>query len=164
MRLNLPSNTVLPAMSGSIAKPATRIVSATPGRIRIRDRALRSPALLERLEAAVNCFEGVTETRGNAAAASLVLHFDLARTAVEQLESEVERALDALLRQPAADSGSKSRRRQINRLAKAGMLGSLAVSLALVAAGKKRGHAVAGALFLGALGVHLTVHRKSLLR
>ena len=108
--------------------------------------------------------QGMATSAGTGVPGMPALHFDPARTAVEQLESEVERALDALLRQPAADSGSKSRRRQINRLAKAGMLGSLAVSLALVAAGKKRGHAIAGALFLGALGVHLTVHRKSLLR
>lgn len=53
---------------------------------------------------------------------------------------------------------------QVNRYAKAGMLGSLSASLALAATGQKRLHAVTGGIFVACLGVHLGVHRRSLLR
>ncbi len=149
-------------MSGSSSQAVRRVVSATPGRIRIRDRALRSPGRLAALEAALAEQEGILETSTNPRASSLVLYFDQRRIAVEALETLVDATLDRLLATPVP--AGKSRRRQINRLAKIGMLGSLATSLALVATGQKRGHAIAGALFVAGLGVHLSIYRHSIFR
>ena len=53
---------------------------------------------------------------------------------------------------------------QANRWAKRGMLMSLGASLALAATGAKSGHAVLGGVFVLLLGVHLTVHRRHLLK
>jgi len=57
-----------------------------------------------------------------------------------------------------------SARVRANRWAKRGMLLSLAATLLLAAAGAKRWHTVGGLLFLHALGVHLWVHRRHLLK
>jgi len=57
-----------------------------------------------------------------------------------------------------------STRVRANRWAKRGMLLSLAATLLLAAAGAKRWHTVGGLLFLHALGVHLWVHRRHVLK
>ena len=58
----------------------------------------------------------------------------------------------------------KDQRLQANRWAKRTMLGSLAVSMALALQGAKRGHALTGLVFLHALGLHLWVHRRTILK
>ena len=157
------SNTKLPAMSGSLTKPIARVVSATPGRIRIRDRHLRSTERLVALSDRLSAIDGVLGIRTNPRIGSLVLLFDPAQLDIEKLEVRIEDMVDALtkLDMPVV---AKARRKQLNRYAKIGMLGSLAASLALVATGQKRGHALAGALFVAGLGVHLGIHRQHLLR
>ncbi|MDO5103761.1 MAG: hypothetical protein Q4D91_12845 [Lautropia sp.] len=55
-------------------------------------------------------------------------------------------------------------RKRVNQVAKQGMLLSLGSSLGLAAAGSKKGHIVTGSAFVGLLGVHLAVHRKSLFK
>jgi hypothetical protein len=149
-------------MPASSSLAVRRVVSASPGRIRIRDRALRNPGRLAALEAVLAKREGILETSTNPGAGSLVLHFDPRRISIEALETLVDTTLDRLLATPAPTGNS--RRRQINQLAKIGMLGSLATSLALLATGQKRGHAVAGALFVAGLGVHLSIYRRSIFR
>ncbi|MDO4232417.1 MAG: hypothetical protein Q4D19_09810 [Lautropia sp.] len=54
--------------------------------------------------------------------------------------------------------------RTANKVAKRGMLVSLGTSLGLAASGAKKGHAASGAAFVAMLGVHLLVHRKSVLK
>ncbi len=143
-------------------KPLARIVSATPGRVRVRDRALCQPSLLRELETTLLAGAGISSCNANAAAGSLVIFFDPAELSVEALEARIDKTLELLLaKSPVKD---KSRRRQINRVAKFGMLTSLTGSLALLAAGQKRGHALAGTLFIGCLGIHLATHRRALLR
>jgi copper chaperone CopZ len=144
----------------------SRIVSSLPGRIRVRDKALRHQTRLDRLEAELRHMDGVTSVQVNAGAGSVVLCFDAARTGMAALETAVEAAVDASLSVPLAkgQNGPSSLKRQANRYAKAGMLGSLATSLALAAAGRKRWHAVTGGVFVACLGVHLGVYRRSLLR
>jgi hypothetical protein len=144
----------------------SRIVSSLPGRIRVRDKALRNQTRLEKLEAELRRMEGFTSLQTNLGAGSVVLHFDAARTDAATLETAVEAAVDAALAAPLAKSqaGPSSLKRQANRYAKAGMLGSLTTSLALAAVGRKRWHAVTGGVFVACLGVHLGVYRRSLLR
>jgi len=141
----------------------SRIVSSLPGRIRVRDRVLRNRVRLERLEAALIKIEGVTSLQSNSGAGSVVLHFDAARADAERLEAAVDTAVDAVLATPLP-AGKRSVKMRVNRYAKVGMLTSLTTSLVLAAAGQKRWHAVTGAIFVACLGVHLGVHRRSLLR
>lgn len=137
-----------------------RIASSTPGRVRIRDLALRNPTRMERVESALDRIDGIHDIVPNAAAGSIVLHYDA--TAIEP--DELEHRIDAIVDAAPGKPGRHKLRRQANRAAKIGMLGSLGASLALAATGNKRWHAVTGGVFVACLGVHLGLHRKALLR
>ncbi|MCK2096025.1 heavy-metal-associated domain-containing protein [Thauera aromatica] len=140
----------------------THIVSALPGRIRIRGKPLRNTERLAALAAALGRLDAVHSVTPNPKAGSVVLLYDASAVEVDELEAEVEALTDAEVARHYA-SGPRSARMRINRYAKAGMLGSLAASLALAATGNKRWHAATGALFVAGLLVHLTVHRRRLL-
>lgn len=140
----------------------THIVSSLPGRIRIRGKPLRNGERLAALTSALTQLDGVRTVTPNPKAGSLVLLYDGAEVEPAELEAEVEALTDAEVARHYA-SGPRSARMRINRYAKAGMLGSLAASLALAATGNKRWHAATGALFVAGLLVHLTVHRRRLL-
>jgi copper chaperone CopZ len=118
---------------------------------------------LDQLEVALRRIDGITSLQSNPGAGSVVLYFDVARVDTAVLEEAVDAAVDATLAAPLPKS-KRSLKMQVNRYAKVGMLGSLATSLALAATGQKRLHAVTGGLFVACLGVHLGVHRRSLLR
>ncbi|APR04492.1 HMA2 domain-containing protein [Thauera chlorobenzoica] len=141
----------------------THIVSALPGRIRIRGKPLRSIERLAALAAALGRLDAVHSVTPNPKAGSLVLIYDAAAVEATEFEAEVEALTDAEVARHYA-GGPRSTRMQINRYAKVGMLGSLAASLAFAATGHKRWHAATGSLFVAALLVHLTVHRRHLLR
>ncbi|MFT3663431.1 HMA2 domain-containing protein [Piscinibacter sp.] len=139
----------------------SRIVSSLPGRIRVRDKTLRDAASLAQIHAQVERIAGVSAVESNAVTGSVLLRFDAARLDVAALEARIDRLVDALA---ARAKSQGDRRMRVNKAAKLGMLGSLATSMALVAAGSKKGHAAAGCVFLACLGVHLTTHRRRLLR
>lgn len=140
-----------------------RIASSTPGRVRIRDLALRNPTRMERVESALDRIDGIHDIVPNAAAGSIVLHYDATAIEPDKLEHRIDAIVDAALAAPGKP-GRHKLRRQANRAAKIGMLGSLGASLALAATGNKRWHAVTGGVFVACLGVHLGLHRKALLR
>lgn len=151
-----------------------RIVSSVPGRLRLRDPALRRPQPLQRLSAALEALAGVLFVDANARAGSVVVFYDEARVNRQEAEAAVEALAGAALGAypPAGQAGqpragarpprSASLRVRINRQAKRGMLASLATSLLL--AGGKRWHAASGGVFLAFLAIHLAVHRRHLLR
>ncbi len=141
----------------------TRVAASIPGRIRVRDSGLRHAGRLARLRAAFLALEGVHAVEGNAAAGSIVVRYNAARVAPEDMEEAVERAVEAELARPAS-SVPPSRRVRLNRAAKYGMLASLGTSLVLAAAGARRWHAATGLVFVACLGVHLGVHRRHILR
>lgn len=141
----------------------SRIVSSLPGRIRLRDPALCQADRLARLRGVLAAIDGVLSVEGNVKAGCLVLHYEATRAAVERMESAVDAAADAEFARPLPRRHATPRVR-INRYAKRGMLGSLAASLLLAAAGRKRWHAATGGLFVACLLVHLTVHRRHLVR
>lgn len=150
------------------------IVSAVPGRIRIRDRQLRNAALQEQLGAVLAELDGVVEVEGNPRTGSMLLRYTPEHTTRAEMEARVSAAVAAELQPPSAAAPEEApaertprrwqRDRRLNTWAKYGMLGSLAASLALAAAGSKKAHAATGGLFLGLLGVHMTVHRRHLFK
>lgn len=140
----------------------TRIASSSPGRIRIKDPALRGRDCLSRVHKELAPLEGVRELRPNLVAGSIVVFFDHGEVGPANLEQRIQQALDAALAAPR--KARRSIHNRVNRAAKIGMLGSLGASLALAATGNKRWHAVTGGVFVACLGVHLGLHRKALLR
>ncbi len=137
----------------------THIASSVPGRIRLKDMALRDPETLARLEAALNAQEGVSSTRGNAAVGSVVVHYERSRVKPGQ----IVQATVAILGSTSPTTGRPFKRR-VNRYAKLGALATLTTSLVLAASGRKYAHAIAGGAFLACLGTHLYIHRRSITR
>jgi hypothetical protein len=159
---------------------SARIVSSVPGRLRIRDDSLKNPARLKTLGAALAGLERSCSFQANPAASSLTVFYDPRQCAQEQMEAAVAGIIaPALAGKPASNDPAtaaaptpveiakrRQRRnllRRTNRYSKYAMLASLGVSLALAARGATRGHALTGAAFVAALGVHLAVHRRQLL-
>ncbi|MBD5801263.1 hypothetical protein AZOA_06700 [Azoarcus sp. Aa7] len=150
------------------------IVSAVPGRIRVRDSHLRDGARHAGLGAELAALEGVSSVEGNIVTGSFLLRYDAAQVPHPVMEARVSTAVAAALDLPpvAAQEEASGRRtlrrwqrdRRLNTWAKYGMLGSLGASLALAAAGSKKAHAATGALFLGLLGIHMAVHRRHLFK
>lgn len=148
------------------------IVSAVPGRIRIRDTRLRDAARQERLGAILAEIDGVVEVEGNPRTGSMLLRYTPEHTTRVEMEARVSAAVGTeLAPQPVAREPAPARTprrwqrdRKLNTWAKYGMLGSLGVSLALAAAGSKKAHAATGGLFLGLLGIHMAVHRRHLFK
>ena len=141
----------------------TRIASSSPGRVRIRDLALRDHHRIEQFEAQLRRIEGIQELQSNPVAGSMVILYDRARLDALELESQIDELVDRVLATPRSPA-RRSLRSRANRIAKVGMLGSLGASLALAATGNKRWHALSGGVFVACLGVHITLHRKALLR
>ncbi|HAY10275.1 MAG TPA: hypothetical protein DCY18_10130, partial [Thauera sp.] len=121
----------------------TRIASSSPGRLRIRDLALRDRDRIAQFEAQLHQIDGIREIEANASAGSVVIRYDGDRIEAVELERRVDALVDAVLAAPRSP-GRRSLRRHANRIAKVGMLGSLGASLALAATGNKRWHALSG--------------------
>ncbi len=143
----------------------SRIVSSLPGRIRIRDKRLRDQARLNELKKELLKITAITELQGNIRTGSVVVNFDPSIIEIAALETKLDSAVDKVLAEPLTPPLLTKKR--INRYNKIVMVGSLAASLALAAARRKRWrrwHALTGYLFVANLGVHMYLYRKSLFR
>lgn len=157
------------------------VVSSIPGRVRLRHAALRDSSRLARLGAVVEGWPGVLSVTMNARTGSLLATYDVDRLPERDCLARCQATFAGLAPEPVADSAtapdtgapspvarparrSGAPRVRANRLAKQGMLASLAVSMLLAAIGAKRWHIWTGMFFLHALGVHLWVHHRNLLR
>lgn len=170
------------------------IASSVAGRLRLRHEALRQPQRLQVLAQHLSACPAVTGVQAKPQAASIVVYYDCAQWSVahscQQIETLVREVLPELVTSsaPAEPTSApmsapmsaplppphghghgqrkhrKHRTRHANRWAKRVMLGSLALSMLLALRGAKRGHALTGLVFLHALGLHLWVHRRGLLK
>lgn len=157
------------------------IVSSIPGRLRLRNRALREPDRHARLQALLEDLDGTLAVEGSINAGSLLMRYDAVRIDKATMEARVTAAAEKVLGaaeavraapkavEPAARErwtlGSRrAMARRLNTYSKIGMLGSLGASLALAAVGKKHLHAATGGLFTALLAIHMAVHRRHLLK
>ncbi len=159
------------------------VASSLPGRIRLRHAALRNPERLARLQRTIRDWPPVRAVSVNERAGSLLVSYDafalredecarrciaaLAGVLPARTEAPTGRATAAPAANgtpPRAPARSGAPRVRANRLAKRAMLATLAASMLLAAMGAKRWHIWTGIAFLHALGVHLWVHRRNLLR
>ena len=148
---------------------ATRVASSVPGRMRLRGERLRDSSVLEQLSGKIARWRHVSAVDANPRTGSLLVHYDAARLKPDVFASRISKAIAGQHRpkapgasQPPAHGGTP--RVRINRYAKRGMLISLAASLVLAGAGRKRWHALIGGAFLASLALHLWVHRRHILR
>jgi len=139
------------------------IASAVPGRIRVRDLSLRDSSTCARVEAVLAALPGVLSTRANRAAASIVVVYDQGEAALAEMTARVSGCLGDAGVRPREASASWSDSDNVNRYVKYAALTSLGASLSFALAGKKRLHVLTGSAFVGLLGAHLVMNRRSLL-
>lgn len=140
----------------------TVIVSTLAGRIRLRNRRLRSTGFANRVRREASQIPGVASVRANSAAGCLVVGYDPASIDTEALEDQLE-AL-CLAPAPSRTKATSKLSRQVNRVTKAGMVTTLATSLAYGYLGRKKPHVRFGVAFVAFAGVHMLRYRGSLLR
>ena len=138
------------------------IVSAVPGRLRIKDSAFADATVGERIALLLSQELSLTSTRVNPGATSIVLNYDADSISPGELHRQVEQRLAAELGRPLLSPRRRARRLRVNRYAKIAALTSLGASLAFAAAGRKRLHVLTGTIFVASLGVHLAIFRRTL--
>lgn len=164
-------------MTGS----GTPLVSALPGRMRLRHPLLRRPGLNRDLAERLAALDGLRVAESSTTAGSLLVLYDPARVDRAAAEAHATASAAAVLGtapaapgpaapEPAASpapapqtggQGGQSVTRRLNRAAKIGMMGSMAATLAALGVGK-RVHAGAGAAFVAMMLVHMAIQRKRL--
>lgn len=147
------------------------IVSSIPGRLRLRHPLLRQHERSDDLSTRLRGLEAVVSVEANPITGSLLVIYDAARCARAAMERQITGLGESRGETGPADRGnespapsSRAAARQLNRLAKLGMMASLPVSLAFAAAGGKKLHALTGGVFSVLLLAHLVVHRRHLLK
>ncbi len=143
-----------------------RIVSAVPGRLRIRDPYLSTELAVASISASLSRELPIQSMRPNLVANSIVLHYDAALIDLSAMKAVTENLLAKLMRQEAANDSSRLKRRsakrKLNRYAKIGALSSLAASLAFAYSGPKRLHIITGWIFIACRCAHLAIFRRTL--
>jgi len=153
------------------------IASALPGRLRLHDRAWRSPAGNEAIRAELAGWDGVGSVDGNPRGGSILLRYDPALLPPSEIEARVTERF--AIPPKAAKQASPAPRggtawstddfldtvvtRKANKISKIGLLASTVVMLASLGF-SKRLHAAAGGVNLGLLLVHLIYNRQKMLR
>ncbi len=137
------------------------IVSTVAGRIRIRSNILKAKKRAQRVEQAVSEYPGVSEIRINPSAGSITVLYSPDQVDEHDLEEFIERS--CALQRPQRKNGS-TLARQVNLVTKAGMVSSLATSVALAYTGPKKLHIATGKAFMVFAGLHMLKHYKTLLR
>ncbi len=143
----------------------SRIVSSLPGRIRVRDKRLRDQNRMTELKQALSNIAAISALQADARTGSVVITFDAEAIEISTLERHLDAAVDKVLLEPFTPPPIS--KKQLNRYSKIAMMGSLAASLALTAARRKRWrrwHAFSGYLFVASVAVHMVIYRKTLFK
>ncbi len=156
-----------------------RIASSLPGRLRLK---LSDAGKLPALGASFRNLDGVGELTARPAAASLIVNYDPQRLPRASIEAFARRQLgldapasndedipdpdDTVLEQVLRAQPAPRRKWRLvaNRYAKYGAVAAMAVSLLAIAARRKRLHTQAGLVSLALTALHMTIHRRNLLR
>lgn len=140
-----------------------RIVSAVPGRLRIKDHQLGDEAVSARVAAELQASLPLAGVRANARAGSLVLNYRVEEIAPEEMLRRTREILGRLLGRGSRARG-RSMRLHLNQASKLIGVGSLAASLAFGVARYKQLHIVTGWIFVASVVVHMAVFRRTLLK
>lgn len=142
-----------------------RIVSSSPGRIRVRDKRLRDQKRLTELKNELSKIAAITALQDDVRTGSVVVNFDPSAIEIAALETRLDFAVDQVLVERL--TLPPITKKQLNRYNKIAMMGSLAASLALTVAKRKRWkrwHALTGYMFVASVAVHMIIYRKTLFR
>ena len=138
------------------------IASTVNGRIRVRSNRLKSRKTANSIQQEIENLEGVYDVRTNTGAGSIIVNFDPRVIEPEHLEELIENAWA-----PTPNGNRKKGKtlsRTVNRVAKVGMMSTLATSITYGFLGNKKQHIRYGKAFLAFAGVHMLKHSNRLLR
>jgi hypothetical protein len=150
-----------------------RIVSAVPGRLRVKDPRLSDDAAIQKVIDSASRELPVLETRANSTACSVVILYDARVIPLPEMRQRTEDVLAACLTSRSAGSPllkspprkwRRSPRMRFNRYAKIGAMLSLAALLGFAGSGRRRPHIVTGWVFVACVCAHMAVFRRSLAR
>ena len=139
------------------------VVSDIDGRIRIRGRQLLDVGAAENMRLSLSSISGVREIRVNLRAGSMLLIYQPGRAHREAILNRIA----ALPGKPQAPAVSAARNKPkklpaARRVVKFGMLVSLAFTLLSAAFDREKLHVVSGLIYIGFLGLHITMKRRLL--
>lgn len=143
------------------------ITSFMDGRVRLRHPALKRAEQAGQVRELLSALPGMLRVTTNPRTGSLLIEYDPARISREDL-IELAGQWEAWTVHTSGEEGRVVRRRcgidraKAIRFTNRGMLATLAASLAFGAAGRERGHVLAGGLFLLFNLAHLYTYRKCL--
>ena len=138
-----------------------RIVSAVPGRLRIKDHQFASQASIDRVVAELAAQLPLTATRANPGANSVVITYPQDKITPDAMQRRTEEILGRVLGRGSRSRG-RSMRLHLNQASKVIAVGSLATSLAFGVARYKQLHIVTGWVFVASVVVHMAVFRRTL--
>jgi hypothetical protein len=150
-----------------------RIVSAVPGRLRVKDPRLSDHATVRKVIDSTSRELPVLETHANPTACSVVIRYDARVIPLPEMQKRTEDVLAACLASRSEENQPqkypprkwrRSPRLRLNRYAKIGAMASLAASLGFAYSGRKRLHIVTGWVFVACLCAHMGVFRRTLAR
>ena len=145
------------------SKYMKRIVSAVPGRLRIKDHQFADEAVIERVVAELKAHLPVDGVRANARAGSVVISYPVSKISPEDMRRRTGEILGRLLGRGSRARG-RSVRLHLNQASKVIGVGSLAASLAFALTRYKQLHIVTGWVFVASVVVHMAVFRRTLLK
>jgi hypothetical protein len=131
----------------------------------VRDKRLRNQERLTALKKELSKITAITALQDDVRTGSVVVNFDPNAIEIAALETRLDFAVDQVLVERLMLPPIT--KKQLNRYNKIAMIGSLAASLALPTARRKRWrrwHALTGYLFVASVAVHMIIYRKTLFR
>lgn len=140
--------------------------TATAGRLRVRNGALKSNELATCVKEKLFEAKGVLEVQVNRRVGSVLVLFDKARISVERVMGRIATALGMDTKKLSAKAQSAQKAisgKKGRRYVKRGMIVALAAALGVVAYSEKW-HVIAGGAFLTLLGAHLYQNRRTVLK
>ncbi len=138
------------------------ITSAIDGRIRFRSPALRDQGQAERLQELLDSLEGVSLVSANPRTGSLLVEYLPSVLDQQTVIDAVGLPKVEVATRQRADRQSSSRQRYM-RIAKRGMLASMAALLLFAVSDRERAHVAAGLAFLAFNAYHQYTYRRRLL-
>ncbi|WP_051292827.1 heavy-metal-associated domain-containing protein [Citrifermentans bremense] len=152
------------------------VASLLNGRVRVRDEGLKKQPLLSRVTEALIATPGVTSAEANTRVGSLLVFYDAALAAAEQILKRISELLDSPQEAPpsaeAEAGGATSRHFPFSRgmslsilpalrrrVVNYGMLAALALSVGAAIIHFKKLHVLTGIVFLALFGDHLYQRR-----
>lgn len=140
------------------------IVSSIDGRVRVRNTMLQHPEAAAAVKKGLASIEGISDVSINHRVGSMLIIYDPCAADIKKITDTISGYMNVKDGKKTVRTNRDKRglpfaitRKRAKLLVNAGMAASLLISLAGIALKLKKLHAIAGLLFVGLLGIHITL-------